>query len=127
MSEVFAIAVDTLKADDAGPEAPDLIPEDRRPAAVVGGSKILRRRGRALHDVGESDAEFQDAGVVFRPQGLDEQAGPVGGVPEAVAGPGVVVASSNGIRAGIDADDQDVESRCEVVGQRGHRFRTFAG
>lgn len=44
-----------------------------------------------------------------------------------VAGPGVIVARSHGVGAGIDADEHDVESGRKVVRQRSHEFRTFAG
>ena len=125
VSEVVAIDHEALEADDQGLIFEQFLFEDGGVGAVVFSAEGGGLPGGAFDEVGEADAVFSEAVVVFHCDGHVDEAGAVEGSPEAVSGVGEVVAALDGDLGGIEAHEDYVEVGLEVVGEGVHGNRSF--
>src|SRR5271165_1896570 len=82
--------------------------------------KILARQlfdapGGTFHQVGQSNAEFNDAAVIRIVKWLRDDATVKQDGPEQVAAPGIVVARAHGRLAGVAAYDDELHPFSEII------------
>lgn len=76
-------------------------------------AKVPCGRRRPAHHVGESAAELGQSGVLLGPQTHRDDTRLGKEFPEPVAGMGVIVPGGSGRRAGVEANEDDIQSRTE--------------
>jgi len=116
-TESRTVSAEPDKSDCARPVAAHF---GGQPAAA--GDQLVRRqlvrgRGAAVHQIGQAVAELEQAAVLRRIEASRREAGVVQRGPEAIARTGEVKAGRGGIQAGVDAAEQDFQSRADDVAQ----------
>lgn len=76
--------------------------------------------GGALDQVGEADAEFDEAFVFGVFEGLGDNPGIVHDGPEMIAAAGVIMSGAGGTFAGIAADENELHAFAKIVWKRAH-------
>jgi hypothetical protein len=114
LGELF-VGFFSIEGDDVGSEFFEFLREDDAAFCVVLAGQFCGSFGRLLDEIGEADAEFDDALVIviverFRDDAALEEQG-----PEFVAASGVVVANANGGLGWIAADDYQFHAFAEEI------------
>src|SRR3954462_10764024 len=105
-AEGVAIGADAEKRDDLRLQSPHLGGEAPAPDDEFLGRDFIGGGGSPVHKVGDAVASAEQLALIRR---MQEPCGEARGMqrgPEAVAGPGEVMAGGGGVQTGIDADEQ---------------------
>ncbi len=118
--EIIAISDSAMEANYQRLIPLQLLPQHRRPLPIIGRAQIGCASSRTLHDVGHADAMLKYPVVGFCVKRLGKQSGSVDSSPEAVARRGEVVSDFDRVEAWVQAYEDDVEVRLQIVRQRFH-------
>ena len=118
-----AVAGRALKAGDAGLVGLQTSQQMRHPGLKESGGHFRSASAGLLDDVGKADAEGQEGRVVLRAEGVAAESGSDGcaqpgalqGGPKAVRPAGEVVAALDRVEAWVDADEEEIEPRGQVI------------
>src|SRR5581483_2109357 len=95
----------------------DFLPQTLAPAYKLFRGQLVYVCGGACDEIGQTIAEFDEAGVVLRCQALGHEARLEQRAPEQVRRAREIVSCAVRIGAGVDADKDNVETRLEIVGK----------
>src|SRR5574337_580550 len=107
-----------VEADDPGLASQQFLLQDPAPRPEVDGGEIGDAPRWALDDVGETILKGRHEVVLLRPQFARGEAGLVKKAPEGIPGIRIVVPGSCRLYPGVDPNEDDVQTRCQVIGQR---------
>jgi len=102
----MTVGAHTEKHDARRAVAPDLGSQAPAPGDEFDRRQLVRRRGRAVDEVGDAVAAFQQQPLLRRMQQSRREPGGVKRRPEAIAGTGEVVPGGGRVKPGIDPAEQ---------------------
>jgi len=113
----MTVGAHTEKHDARRAVAPDLGSQAPAPGDEFDRRQLVRRRGRAVDEVGDAVAAFQQQPLLRRMQQSRREPGGVKRGPEAIAGTGEMVPGGRRVKPGIDPAEQHPQARSEDIPQ----------
>src|SRR5208337_2557658 len=122
LQAVVAFALGKLLEDDLAVkghhvrrEFTQLLREDNAAFGEILARELLDASGRFFDEIGEANAEFDDAAIVGVVEWFGDHARFIEHGPELIAAAGVVVAGADGGFAGITTHDDELHAFAEIV------------
>ena len=123
----LALALRKLFVDDLSVEGNDmrrkflqLLRKNDAALGEISARQLFHALGGPLDQIGEADAEFDDALVVVIVERLGDDAAFIDHRPKLIGAAGVIVADADGGFAGIATNDDEFHAFSEVVGKCAH-------
>ena len=112
-----AVGAQADEGDGARAVASNLGRKSAAPGEELGIGQLVRGRGAAIHQIGESVAQLEQPAVFGRIEATRGKPGGMQRGPETVAGSREVKPGGGGVKPGVDAAEQDLEVRADYVAQ----------